>query len=141
MSERTTLTEIEVTACKGKLEMIQRLYESGADHAAILKSLNELETLLAGGDHSKGEFISAQLSLYPLRQASLSQAIDPALKKLKEYELEFYPGSMSAVIFGVDSEVWRGLQAAFLAASEQAEVVMVVTISNACPQPEREEGA
>lgn len=58
MSERTTLTEIEVTACKGKLEMIQHLYESGADHAAILKSLNELETLLAGETVAKeGSFL------------------------------------------------------------------------------------
>ena len=81
--------------------------------------------------------ISAQVSLYPLRQESLSPAIDEALEVFRDYGLDVEPGSMSTVITGNDSAVFAALQEALHRAAEQGQVFMTVTLSNACPVPQR----
>ena len=83
--------------------------------------------------------ISAQVSLYPLRQESLSPAIDEALEVFRAYGLDVEPGSMSTVITGDDSAVFAALQEALHRAAEQGQVVMTVTLSNACPVPQRQD--
>lgn len=83
--------------------------------------------------------ISAQVSLYPLRQESLSPAIDEALEVFRAYGLDVEPGSMSTVITGNDSAVFAALQEALHRAAEQGQVVMTVTLSNACPVPQRQD--
>jgi tRNA-Thr(GGU) m(6)t(6)A37 methyltransferase TsaA len=77
--------------------------------------------------------IAVQVSLYPLRQVSLSPAIDAALQLFREYGLHVEPGAMSSLIAGDDAVVFAALQEAFRRAAEQGEVVMVATFSNACP--------
>jgi uncharacterized protein YqgV (UPF0045/DUF77 family) len=79
--------------------------------------------------------IAAQVSLYPLRQASLSPAIDGALQIFREHGLDVEPGAMSTLIAGDDAAVFAALQEAFRRVAEQGQVVMVVTFSNACPVP------
>ena len=83
--------------------------------------------------------ISAQVSLYPLQQESLSPAIDEALEVFRAYGLDVEPGSMSTVITGNDSAVFAALQEALHRAAEQGQVVMTVTLSNACPVPQRQD--
>lgn len=83
--------------------------------------------------------ISAQVSLYPLGQASLSPAIDEALCIFREHGLAVDPGAMSTVIAGESAAVFEALQQAFCRAAERGQVVMVATLSNACPVPGREE--
>jgi tRNA-Thr(GGU) m(6)t(6)A37 methyltransferase TsaA len=85
--------------------------------------------------------ITAQVSLYPLGQATLSPTIDEALRTFREHELEVRPGSMSTLISGKGSEVFQALQHAFEQSTMQGEVVMVVTFSNACPVPSEDEQA
>ena len=84
--------------------------------------------------------IAAQVSLYPLRQASLSPAIDQALQIFRERGLDVEPGAMSTLITGDDAAVFDALQEAFRRVAEQGQVVMVVTLSNACPVPENTTG-
>jgi uncharacterized protein YqgV (UPF0045/DUF77 family) len=84
--------------------------------------------------------IAAQVSLYPLRQASLSPAIDEALQIFRGHGLCVEPGAMSTLITGDDAAVFTALQEAFRCAAEQGQVVMVVTFSNACPVPENTMG-
>ena len=79
--------------------------------------------------------IAAQVSLYPLRQASLSPAIDEALQIFREHGLSVEPGAMSTLITGDDAAIFAALQEAFRRVAEQGQVVMVVTFSNACPVP------
>lgn len=79
--------------------------------------------------------IAAQVSLYPLRQKSLSPAIEKALQVFRERDLEVEPGAMSSLITGDDAAVFAALQEAFRHAAGQGEVVMVATFSNACPVP------
>lgn len=83
--------------------------------------------------------IAAQVSLYPLRQSSLSPAIDQALQIFQEHGLSVEPGAMSTLITGDDAAVFAALQEAFRRAAEQGQVVMVVTFSNACPVPSKAE--
>ena len=85
--------------------------------------------------------ITAQVSLYPLGQATLSPTIDKALDILREHELEVRPGSMSTLISGESSVVFQALQSAFEQSAKQGEAVMMVTFSNACPIPSEDEQA
>jgi uncharacterized protein YqgV (UPF0045/DUF77 family) len=80
--------------------------------------------------------IAAQVSLYPLRQASLSLAIDEALQIFREHGLDVELGAMSTLIAGDDAAIFAALQEAFRRVAEQGQVVMVVTLSNACPMSE-----
>lgn len=77
--------------------------------------------------------VSAQVSLYPLGQVSLSPVIDEALRIFREYKLEVEPGAMSSLVTGEDTVVFAALQEAFRCAAEHGPVVMVATLSNACP--------
>lgn len=84
--------------------------------------------------------IAAQVSLYPLRQESLSPAIDQALWIFRKHGLDVEPGAMSTMITGDDAAVFAALQETFRRVAEQGHVVMTVTVSNACPVPAKGEG-
>jgi uncharacterized protein YqgV (UPF0045/DUF77 family) len=77
--------------------------------------------------------IAAQVSVYPLRQPSIGQSIERALEELAEHRVELRKNSMSTIVSGDQDEVFAALRAAFRAASEEGDTVMVVTLSNACP--------
>ena len=80
--------------------------------------------------------IAAQVSLYPLRQARLGPAIQRADEIFRAHSLDVQPGSMSTILSGDDEAVFAALREAFAAvAGEGQDVVMVVTVSNACPVP------
>lgn len=89
--------------------------------------------------------IAAQVSLYPLatgQQAEeLSPAIDEAIQTLQAHALDVQPGAMSTVVAGDDAAVFAALQEAFRRACERGPMVMVVTLSNACPVPGTGESA
>jgi len=78
-------------------------------------------------------FLAAQVSIYPLRQSRLSSAIDRALGIFEQHDLEVTPGPMSSVISGNDEELFAAIKEVFQQTSEQDEVVMIITLSNACP--------
>jgi tRNA-Thr(GGU) m(6)t(6)A37 methyltransferase TsaA len=81
--------------------------------------------------------VAVQVSLYPLRQESLSPAIKEALWIFEKHGLHVESGAMSSLIAGDDAVVFAALQEAFRCAAEQGEVVMVATFSNACPMSSR----
>ena len=85
--------------------------------------------------------ISAQVSLYPLGQESLSPAIDEALRIFQKHGLDVEPGAMSSVIIGDDAAIFAALQEAFRCVAKEGQVVMVTTFSNACPVSGREDGS
>ena len=78
-------------------------------------------------------FVSAQISLYPLREARLSPIIDQALDTLKERGLTVSPGAMSRFVSGDDEVLFAALREVFQKSSSEGDIVMVVTLSNACP--------
>ena len=80
--------------------------------------------------------LTAQVSLYPLRQASIGPAIREAVRVFRERSLKTQIGEMSTLVWGEEGEVFAVLQEAFHRAAESGDTVMVVTLSNACPSPE-----
>lgn len=79
--------------------------------------------------------ISAQVSLYPLRQPSIGPVIREAVRTLQKYGLQVEMGPMSTLVWGEEGEVFAALQQAFHQAAEKGDAVMVVTFSSACPRP------
>ncbi len=77
--------------------------------------------------------ISAQLSLYPLRQEHLSPAIQAANETLTAAGLHPETGPMSTIVTGEADVVFTALHDTFVRAAAMGHVVMTVTLSNACP--------
>ena len=78
-------------------------------------------------------FLAAQISIYPLRQPSLSPAIEKALDVFRSHGLEVTIGAMSSLVLGADEALFAAIKEAFKKTAEQGDVVMTVTLSNACP--------
>ena len=78
----------------------------------------------------------AQVSLYPLRQASIGPTIREAVRLFRRQGLEIRVGEMSTLVWGSEQAVFAALQEAFHRAAESGDTVMTVTVSNACPSPE-----
>jgi len=77
--------------------------------------------------------ISAQISVYPLRQEHLSQAVDAVREALESRGLQPEIGAMSTIVTGEAKDVFVALHEAFDRAATTGHVVMTVTVSNACP--------
>jgi len=87
--------------------------------------------------------MAAQISIYPLRKTSISDTISEALAAFQTSDVEVHPGALSTVIAGTEDAVFAAMREGFRAARAQGDVVMVATLSNACPMPEtpHKEGA
>jgi uncharacterized protein YqgV (UPF0045/DUF77 family) len=77
--------------------------------------------------------ISAQLSLYPLRQEHLSPAIEAVSDALRAAGLQPQVGAMSTLVTGAAATIFAALHTAFVRVAGMGQVVMTVTLSNACP--------
>lgn len=84
--------------------------------------------------------VSAQVSFYTLGGSDLAGAIDRFVAVLDESGLPYEVGSMSTVIWGDLETVFTALREAYERASEGNDAVMTVTVSNACPVPQRAGG-
>ena len=76
---------------------------------------------------------ACQFSLYPMRQPKLGPVLDIASAELRAVGLQPEVGTMSTYLEGSDEALFEGLKRAFRAAAAQGDVVLVVTVSNACP--------
>jgi uncharacterized protein YqgV (UPF0045/DUF77 family) len=77
--------------------------------------------------------VSAQISVYPLRQERLSPAVEAVRQALENQGLQPQVGPMSTVVTGEAAAVFAAVHDAFGRAAATGQVVMTVTISNACP--------
>lgn len=77
--------------------------------------------------------VACQFSLYPLRESRISPALEGAIAGLRAAGLEPEVGTMSTYVEGEGTAVFDGLRRAFEAAAERGDVVLVATVSNACP--------
>ena len=80
--------------------------------------------------------ITTQVSVYPLRQASLTPAIEAVREALDRRGLAPEVGRMSTFVRGDSAAVFAALHDAFEHAARTGAVVMTVTLSNACPSPD-----
>jgi uncharacterized protein YqgV (UPF0045/DUF77 family) len=81
--------------------------------------------------------LSAQISLYPLRQERLGPAIEAFRGALERQGLAPEVGAMSTVVTGDAGALFTALREGFEQAAKRGPVAMVVTLSNACPVRER----
>jgi len=77
--------------------------------------------------------VQAEISLYPLRTNDLGHAIGKFLGELKVVGVTVQPGNMSSTVSGDVNAVFSTIGAAFAAAAEDSQVVLVMKVSNACP--------
>ena len=77
--------------------------------------------------------ISAQVSIYPLRQERLTPAIETLTRAFADHGLATEVGSMSTIVLGEAEAIFAALRDGFVRAAELGHVVMTVTASNACP--------
>ena len=77
--------------------------------------------------------ISAQLSLYPLGETTLSLGVAGFCGALEQAGLSPVVGAMSTVLTGDSEVMFHTLQRAFERAAAAGHVVLIATISNACP--------
>jgi len=84
--------------------------------------------------------VQADISLYPLRTDHLGHAIKTFLDEMTAGGLTVQPGKMSSMVAGEVDTVFSSLAAAFKAAAENGQVVLVTKVSNACPPGEATEG-
>jgi uncharacterized protein YqgV (UPF0045/DUF77 family) len=80
---------------------------------------------------------SAQISVYPLRQDHLGPGVEAVRAALVAHGLKPQVGPMSTTIFGEPVAIFAALSEAFDKAAGSGEVVMTITVSNACPIPDR----
>jgi uncharacterized protein YqgV (UPF0045/DUF77 family) len=78
---------------------------------------------------------SVQISVYPLRQEHLGPAIESVRSALQEHGLTPQVGPMSTTVTGESGVMFAALAEAFAKAASSGQVVMTITISNACPLP------
>ena len=77
--------------------------------------------------------ISAQVSIYPLRQERLTPAIKTVKETLEAHGLNVKVGPMSTNVTGGAEILFAALGEAFVRAAATGQVVMTITVSNACP--------
>lgn len=80
--------------------------------------------------------ISAQVSIYPLRQERLTPAIEAVTAALEAHGLQAEVGPMSTQVTGSAPALFAALGEAFARAAATGHVVMTMTVSNACPVPD-----
>lgn len=76
--------------------------------------------------------VSAQVSLYPLRQQELGPSIDEAIAAIRGHAVKLELGAMSTTMAGDIDAVFGALRDGFAAAADRGEVAMVITLSNGC---------
>jgi uncharacterized protein YqgV (UPF0045/DUF77 family) len=79
--------------------------------------------------------VAAQLSVYPLRQEHLGPAVARVEAVLRAHGLAPVVGPMSSLVTGETGRLFAALAAAFDAVAADGQVVMTLTVSNACPVP------
>lgn len=81
--------------------------------------------------------VSAQISIFPLRQQHLGPAVDAVRLALESQGLEPEVGPMSTVVTAEPDRIFAALREAFERAAATGDVAMVFTVSNACPVGDR----
>jgi uncharacterized protein YqgV (UPF0045/DUF77 family) len=82
--------------------------------------------------------VSVQFSVYTLREMHLSPAIKKAVEILKNYGLPVEVGSMSSITYGDSEVVFKAFQRIFDEVATTSHVVIIMTLSNACPLLEKD---
>ena len=78
--------------------------------------------------------VQAQISLYPLRRSDLAEPITRFVQQLGRDGLDIEVGPMSTQITGDSKVLFARLGEAFEDAAGRGDMVLLLKVSNACPQ-------
>ena len=78
--------------------------------------------------------VQAEVSLYPLRTATLMDSIQAFCDALAAGGVEVCSGPMSSLVAGESGQVFAALGRAFEQVGRERDVVLVLKVSNCCPQ-------
>ena len=82
-------------------------------------------------------FVSVQFSIYPLREKHLSPAISRVVEIIKGFGLPVETGLMSSTTYGESKVVFKAFKRVYDEVSLASHVAIIMTLSNACPLPEK----
>ncbi len=78
--------------------------------------------------------VQAQISLYPLRTPDLAEPITRFVQQLERDGLDINIGPMSTQVTGDSNVLFARLAEAFEDAASHGDVVLLLKVSNACPE-------
>lgn len=78
--------------------------------------------------------VQAEVSLYPLRSAELSEPVERFCQVLRDFNLRPETGKMSTLLCGELDHVFLALKRAVQEVGRDYQIVLAVKISNACPE-------
>ncbi len=77
--------------------------------------------------------IQAELSFYPLGTDAVGERVNAFIEGLKDPRIRVFPGPMSTVISGENSDVFAVVQQCFAVSARSGAGVLCARFSNACP--------
>ena len=78
--------------------------------------------------------VQAQISLYPLRSSELGEPIRRFVELIRQEGLDVEVGPMSTQVTGDSELLFARLAEAFEDASQRGDMVLLLKVSNACPE-------
>lgn len=77
--------------------------------------------------------IGAQISIYPLREKTITDTLNIFWEELNSRGIQYEVNSFSTIIWMEEDELFKFLSDAYKKLREKS-IVMVITISNVCPK-------
>lgn len=77
--------------------------------------------------------IGAQISIYPLREKTITETLNIFWEELNSRGVQYEVNSFSTIIWMEEDELFKFLSDAYKKLREKS-IVMVITISNVCPK-------
>ncbi len=78
--------------------------------------------------------VQAEISIYPLRTKSVSEAVTEFVEIFKGQDLDVSTSAMSTFAVGEAEQLFAGCEKGFERLAEKYDVVLSMKISNACPE-------
>ncbi len=77
--------------------------------------------------------VGAQVSIYPLREKTITETLNIFWEELNKRGAQYEVNSFATIIWMEEDELFKFLSEVYKKISKKS-IVMVVTISNACPK-------
>ena len=119
-----------------KVPAVQQTFYEHLLSQLHLSSLNSAEIEIGEyiiGNLDKNGYLTFSVEAISKALGIEQSGIEKVLEVFREHSLDVSPGAMSSIVTGEDDSLFEALKEAFQNASQEAEIVMIVTISNACP--------
>jgi uncharacterized protein YqgV (UPF0045/DUF77 family) len=77
--------------------------------------------------------VGAQISIYPLREKTITDTLNIFWEELKKRSIKYEINSFATILWAEEDELFKLLNDVYKIISSK-NIVMVITLSNACPK-------